>query len=428
MNRKIALLIAAIVAATSFQISFADEYDRWADASSDEIIVSASSDPGAEQSDELTQSPDLNTTAQPEGEAGSEPTPESSPDSSAEPETTPTASPDASAEPEATDEPEATPTAGAEPGETPEPYGVWESECADFEGVTESQNVSLYEIVESDRPAFYDDFTTYQKSGDGAAYLVFEVPYMYEFEMTAYFFTGEEVRDFTFEKSLDGATWTQAEASCEYTTAEGKWTRGDYTLSGLGGNKYIKVTFPESINWWTPLIASARAALEEPTPQQIVIEGAAEIVVPKYDSESYTYTAKILDSMGNEFESPISLSVESSDIEGLAIDENGAVEILSSYEPGASFRIIAEAEDIGLTGYLDATLFAPVAGDANGDLRVTDADLDLVTRYFGVDSDSSRWIEIRDADVNGDGVINIVDIAYIAKVYEPDTTDTETTE
>ncbi|HIW57665.1 MAG TPA: hypothetical protein H9685_05785 [Firmicutes bacterium] len=425
MNKKIALLIAAIVAATSFQISFADEYDRRADAA-DEIIVSASSDAGEKQSDELMQSPDPDTTAQPEATTGAEPTPAASPDSSAEPATTPAASPDASEEPEATDRPETTPTAGAEPSETPEPYGVWESECADFESVTESQNVSLYEIVESDRPAFYNDFTTYQKSGGGTAYLVFEIPYMYEFKMTSYFFTGEEVRDFTFEKSLDGATWTTAEASCEYTTADGKWTQGDYTLSGLGGNKYIKVTFPESTNWWTPLIASARAALEKPTPQQIVIEGATEIVVPKYDSESYMYTAKILDSMGNEFDAPISLSVESSDIEGLAIDENGTVEILSSYEPGASFRIIAEAEDIDLVGYLDATLFAPVAGDANGDLRVTEEDLDLVTRYFGVDSESSRWLEIRNADVNGDGLINIIDIAYIAKVYEPSSADKET--
>ena len=63
MNKKIALLIAAIVAATSFQISFADEYDRRADAA-DEIIVSASSDAGEKQSDELMQSPDPDTTAQ----------------------------------------------------------------------------------------------------------------------------------------------------------------------------------------------------------------------------------------------------------------------------------------------------------------------------------------------------------------------------
>ncbi len=69
MNKKIALLIAAIVAATSFQISFADEYDRRADAA-DEILVSASSDAGKKQSDELMQSPDPDTTAQPEATTG----------------------------------------------------------------------------------------------------------------------------------------------------------------------------------------------------------------------------------------------------------------------------------------------------------------------------------------------------------------------
>ncbi len=74
--------------------------------------------------------------------------------------------------------------------------------------------------------AFYDDFTTFQRAGDGEAEVIYSIPYSDEAEIISYFFAGEELTDFKFEISSDGNTWSKPEVNCDYLEAPGKMDKG----------------------------------------------------------------------------------------------------------------------------------------------------------------------------------------------------------
>lgn len=53
-------------------------------------------------------------------------------------------------------------------------------------------------------------------------------------------------------------------------------------------------------------------------------------------------------------------------------------------------------------------------GNMNGDSRITIGDFVLVAAHYGKDASSSDWATAKKADINGDGVVDIEDLAFIA--------------
>ena len=52
----------------------------------------------------------------------------------------------------------------------------------------------------------------------------------------------------------------------------------------------------------------------------------------------------------------------------------------------------------------------------NGDGSIDSADLEAVLQCYNKSSGDAEWKQYRDADINGDEIVNIIDIAYVAKI------------
>ncbi|MBP1988825.1 carbohydrate binding domain-containing protein [Paenibacillus eucommiae] len=53
--------------------------------------------------------------------------------------------------------------------------------------------------------------------------------------------------------------------------------------------------------------------------------------------------------------------------------------------------------------------------DINQDGKVTVGDLSIIAAHYGKDSSSPDWLKVKKADINGDGIIDILDLAAVAK-------------
>lgn len=296
---------------------------------------------------------------------------------------------------------------------------IWYNDCDTLDNAADSQNVSLYEIPDDQREPFYDDFTTLQRSGVGEAYVVYEIPYINSASVTTHHLAND-LGDFAFAVSYDAEEWTDVEAEADTLEAEGKWTMVNYRLKNLSGMKYLKLIWPETQNWWTPLVSLMTADVDKPKAEKVVIESADVLEIPMYDSVVYPVDAYVADQMGKRMEFPVELKLKDSTVEGLEITADGTVEISHEYPDGGSFTLVASAEVEGapMTAEKTVTLKAALLGDLNGDLAVDRADLDLAVALYGRTQEEPGWQENRLADINKDGKIDIIDIAYLAKQVE----------
>lgn len=347
----------------------------------------------------------------------------SEPNGTSEPEATATEEPEASNEPTATENPNATeePSPTEKPETTEEPSatdGPFKADvvfgCANTDELYSFSNLYAYNIPDDgSRSAFYDDFTTFQRPAAGEAEAVYKIPYAENVRVTAYFYAGEPLKDFAFESSADGETWNAREFSADYLEAEGKWTRAVYSIRVPDSEPYIKMIFPETVNWWTPLISEVSAEVGAARPEKIIIDGASELIIPNYDSAEYKFSACLADQIGETVDEPVKLSVKDSDISDLSISDDGVVVIDSGFSDGAKFTILAEAA--GFSAELPVTLKAAVAGDLNGDGKVTSADTEIALKNYDRRDTDASWADYRDGDINRDGKISVIDIAYISK-------------
>ncbi len=289
-------------------------------------------------------------------------------------------------------------------------------DCDSLAELYSYSNVYAYLIPDDgSREAFYDDYTTFQRPQDGEAYIVYEIPYAEQAEVVAYFYAGEPLVDLAYRISADGEYWTDIDFDCDYLEAEGKWTRAVYRLSDLGDTRYIKIIFPQTVNWWTPLVSSVSAAAGEPEAVGIKLIGDDVLIIPRYDFAEYRFSAYLVDQIGEVFNGDVTLSIRDSDIDGLSISEDGTVIIDSEAANGAEFTVYAESAEHGLSAQMSVTLKSAPVGDLNNDGAVDKSDLELVLTYYDKSSEDNDWKSVRDGDINTDGIINIVDIAYIAK-------------
>lgn len=317
--------------------------------------------------------------------------------------------PDSSMLPEATPEP----TSAIEPSFTAEPDTVFGCESTDE--LYSYSNVSAYPIPDDgSRDAFYDDFTTFQRTGDGeTAEAVFLIPRLTHAEVTGYFYSGEELNDFIFETSVDGANWNTAEYTADYLAAEGKWTRADYHI-GSEPAKYLRVIFPETINWWTPLISEVTAVTDEPVPAKIVTaEETNTYVIPLYDSAEYQLNAYVVDTIGERMEGSVAFSAAGELPEGVTLTEDGLMTVSNNVKPGA-VALELSCTEYGLETACEVMLRAAVVGDIDHDGRTDKTDLGAVIEWYAAEATAPDWLKYREGDINRDGIIDVIDIGYIA--------------
>lgn len=322
---------------------------------------------------------------------------------------------------EPSDEPTQTPECTDVPLPTETPFWADNTDKADIrfecENINElylSENVAVYEIPnDGSRDAFYDDFTTFQRIGDGEAYGVFMAPYAHRVVFTAYFYAGEELCDFEFFSSKDGEIWNSVDFNVNYHIEDGKWTKAEYELS-LDSTKYVKAVFPDTINWWTPLISSVDVYTEDPKPMCIISDIKSSYLIPRYDVYSYTAYAYVADQIDEVYSENIVFSLSDNAPSGVTLLDN-TLYVSPDAICDTEFFIICESIEYGLRDEKKVTLTAPLIGDINHDMKIDELDTKAVINLFSSNSDLENWISIREADINNDNVINVIDIAYIAK-------------
>lgn len=287
-------------------------------------------------------------------------------------------------------------------------------ECLDLDELYTSNNIFAYLIPnDGSRDAFYDDFTTFQRIGDGDADIVFCIPYLREAEAVGYFYTGEELADFTFETSVNGIDWNTAAASADYHSEEGKWTRAVYNIK-TDAAKYLKIKYPQTINWWTPIISKVSAKTGEPVAEGIRTDSDTRFIVPRYDTVEYKLDGYVYDNIGETLKGEVKFSPKTELPEGVAVSDNGVVTITSEAEAGCILTLVLSCDEYNLSEEIEIMLEAAVLGDVNGNGAVDKTDFDTALEAYCVSSTDSDWIKCRDCDINSDGVINVIDIAYIS--------------
>ncbi len=416
--------------------------------------------------------------------------------------------------------------------------------CDSFNGIVGKNNVSLYEIFESDRDAFYDDFTTLQKSGDGEAYVIFEIPYADTATLTTYHLPSEAM-DFSFAVSNDCENWQIPAYTKEIKEEEGKWTTYTYilqnlssasdivskptatptstptadvtatdipiptttptttesplataepvvppeasaspnpqndagpnpipteeesetnpctisapqattcpkenneqnickpsasfdinenqidkpavkgvsslseettTLSGMD-TRYLKITWPATPTWWTPLVAELNVTCTEPIPQRIEINTTEPWVIPLYDTNTYPLSAVLLDQMENPYPAELHAEITCDTLAEIFYDNENIV-ISSEYPEGALLKIRFSSEEFKLSSEKSIRLKKALLGDLNQNLILEEDDLNIALSYLGKTENSSDWKNCRLADINFDGKIDVLDIAFIAR-------------
>ncbi len=344
-----------------------------------------------------------------------------------------TESPVSSDEPHYTAEPSPEPTEYDEPTSTPlsEPIYTDEPtmistpsptfkadkvfECESLDELYEYNNIYAYLIPnDGSRDAFYDDFTTYQRVGDDDANIVFSVPYAERIEVVSYFYAGEELIDFTFETSVDGEVWDEAEFNADYHAEDGKWTKAVYDIN-TDCTKYFKIKYPNTVNWWTPLVSQISVSFCEPSADSVRIDGSNMLTIPRYDSAEYKYEGYVIDKIGEKFDNDVKFSIYGEVPQGITVDDDGTVYVSNDATDNTELILRCECSKYNLSTDFTVTLKKAVLGDLNNDAAVDSTDLDLSVKLFAKDESSSCWKQYRDADINCDGTINIVDIGFISR-------------
>lgn len=332
------------------------------------------------------------------------PTTEPTPEPTAEPTPEPTATPTL----EPTTEPTATPT----PETTAEPNIIlYDFDTLEGAQIVKTENLSLYEIPESDRGAFYDDFSTLQRTGAGESYIEFSFSAACEFYVQTYHWQ-DEIDGFKFYISDDGETWTEEAPDESMDAPDGKWATIEYNLE-ITDRTSLRVYWPENSTWWTPIMSKAKI-IYQAVPTTVEVDYPDNIEIPRYDNNSYTLSAKVKDQFSAEMDFDVEFSI--SEAVGVSLNDNTLM-ISADTADGTTCIIKAEYTDgdVAIVAEKTYVLDKALLGDTNGDGIIEKKDLDAVCKAFEVTDDSEKWMDIRLCDIDKNGIINILDIAYIAK-------------
>ena len=290
----------------------------------------------------------------------------------------------------------------------------YELEFTDITVAVDSVNVQNYTPEDSEKESIYNAENFIRRDGvSGEAYIVYEVPYVTEFCAISCH-RPTDVAEFSFEGSKDGTEWTTIRVEIKTITDESKWTMLEYTAENLENIRYIKAIWgeeKESVHWWNPYFVGIFANAGESTAKEISIENGEEFYIPMYDSAKLLLEAKILDQIGIEVEGDVIWSLVECNDENVKISSDNEIEISLDMLSGTTITIKAENADGTLTAEKTITLKAAMPGDTDGDNIITDIDILCIIENYGKTADS----ENRLCDVDQNGTIDIIDLAYAAR-------------
>lgn len=287
-------------------------------------------------------------------------------------------------------------------------------EFTDIEGAFDAVNVQNYTPEASEKESIYNAERFIRRDGvSGEAYIIYEIPYVTEFYAISCH-RPTDVAAFSFEGSKNGEEWTTIHPEIKTVIDESKWTVLECSAESIENIRYIKVIWgeeKESVHWWNPYFVGIFANTGEAVAKEVRIENEEEFYIPMYDSTKLLLEAKILDQIGIEVEGDIIWSLVECSDERLKISMDNEIEISSDMPDGTSITIKAESADGMHATEKTITLKAAMPGDINGDNIITDIDILHIIESYGKTIDS----ENRLCDVDKNGTIDIIDLAYAAR-------------
>lgn len=282
-----------------------------------------------------------------------------------------------------------------------------------LENAKDSFNVQDYTVLPDEKHNMYDaDKVLRRNDKKGEAWVIYELPYLTEFKAESYHLP-EDVAPMSFEISRDGKTWEKAEVKTEtIIPTDNRWTRAVYTAEKLSGVRYLKAIWGEEKNlenWWNPYFMGIWANVGESEPTEIKIVTSEKLTLPMYDTKQITLEAEILDQIGEKCIGEINWELIDEDAEKLSLSEDGIMTLSADMKPDTRFKVRASSGELSCDA--EFVLCAPLPGDIDGDNKITKDDIDFIVKNFACEVTE----ENRLCDVDKNGEIDIIDLAYAAR-------------
>ena len=148
----------------------------------------------------------------------------------------------------------------------------------------------------------------------------------------------------------------------------------------------------------------------------------------RYDTAEYPLKACAVDQIENPVAAEITWQLkEAEPPEGVTLKEDGVLTV--SHDCTAqSIALTVSCSDGNKTLTADVTVLLETAkiGDVNYDNVIDEKDLEFAFLHYGKTEADGDWQSLRLADVDGDGKIDIADVAYLAYYAEEETDGTAT--
>lgn len=298
-------------------------------------------------------------------------------------------------------------------------------ECDTVDDFSEMVNVTLYPVPEEAQDAFYDDFTTLQRTDTEDAYVVLSIPYLHTFTVESYYWGGEAIELLEFQISSDGAEWETAVLTSHEIihTEEGKWTRVLDTVSEIkSGTGYLKIKFPNNPTVWSPIIGKITAKSEERRAVRIEAQNPSVLAIPRFGEKAYTLSAKVMDQMNLPMDLPViwKLTEEGETPENLKLSEDGHLTVSAETSELTQYGLTVSCPSAALSVSQTFELKKAILGDCNYDFVLDKTDLEFALSFYKAKAETAEnWNEIRLVDIDDSGIIDVYDIAYLAKNQMP---------
>ena len=310
---------------------------------------------------------------------------------------------------------------------------IWANYGDSFEDAVDVHNMVIWKVQEDEISQMHDDpyvLRRADKSYD--SWITFEIPYISKADIMIYTWPQNESDVFIY-LSKDGIDWTEAEFDVQSYPYDDKWTKIIYNLDSIYGMRYIKIVFPEVNSeiddWWNPYLGQITAQIGDSVAESIETDVPSELIIPRYDFSVYNLMATVVDQIGKPVDIPVTWSIVGQLPNGIFISETGELnvsyECLDETEISLVVSAITAEGETSLEKDVTVTLKSAVIGDYNNDMKLDRDDLDYAVDKYGKTSEDNEWEEIRLADIDGTGLIDIIDISYIAYMGEYGTADQE---
>lgn len=300
----------------------------------------------------------------------------------------------------------------------------WVSECEDFSQVTEKNNIEVWAVEDYELDSMYgDEFVLRRSANTTEAFITYYLPYVEKIEITSYNWPSH-IAPFELYYSKDGEEWTECEFDAETIPNEDdveRWTKIIYQSTEFTGVSYVKIVWPmpspESNDWWNPYLGSIKADIGSPEPVEIKVNTQDEYVIPRYDSFEYTLDGYVADQLDKDMGYDVLWSTQTELPDGVVLSETGLLTVSSLCVFDGVINVLATAnitDEETITKEIELSIKPAMLGDVNYDNLCNEDDLQFTIENFRKTSIDSQWDIIRLADINSDGIIDIVDLAYIA--------------